>query len=44
MILVRDMVEKDYEQKGYIHFRGWLETYDGLMDSQKMVKRNLFLL
>lgn len=41
MILIRDMVEKDYERKGYIHFRSWLETYDGLMDSEYLEKHTL---
>lgn len=41
MITIRDMVEKDYERKGYIHFRSWHETYDGLMDSGYLEKHSL---
>jgi ribosomal protein S18 acetylase RimI-like enzyme len=41
MILIRDMVEKDYERKGYIHFRSWLETYVGLMKSEYLWKHTL---
>jgi len=41
MIIIRDMVEQDYERKGYIHFRSWLETYDRLMDSGYLEKHSL---
>ena len=37
MILIRDMVEKDYEQKGYIHFKSWIETYKGASASSLML-------
>ncbi|NBL00939.1 MAG: hypothetical protein EOM50_23670, partial [Erysipelotrichia bacterium] len=41
MIIIRDMVEKDYERKGYIHFRSWLESYDRLLDSRYLEKHSL---
>lgn len=41
MIIIRDMVEKDYEQKGYIHFKSWNETYKRLMDSKYLEKHSL---
>jgi ribosomal protein S18 acetylase RimI-like enzyme len=41
MIIIRDMVEKDYERKGFIHFRSWLETYKGLMDLRYLEKHSL---
>lgn len=41
MILIRDTVEKDYERKGYIHFRSWFETYVGLMESEYLGKHTL---
>lgn len=41
MIQIRDMVEMDYERKGYIHFRSWLETYVGLMESEYLGKHTL---
>lgn len=41
MITIRDMVEKDYKRKGFIHYRSWLETYKGLMDSGYLEKHSL---
>jgi ribosomal protein S18 acetylase RimI-like enzyme len=41
MILIRDMTETDYEQKGFIHYKCWLETYNGLMDSLYLEKHTL---
>lgn len=41
MIIIRDMAEKDYEQKGYIHFKSWNETYKGLMDLKYLEKHSL---
>lgn len=41
MITIREMNEHDYERKGYIHYRSWLETYNGLMDSGYLEKHSL---
>ena len=41
MIIIRDMFEKDYERKAYIHFRSWIETYKGLMDARYLEKHSL---
>lgn len=31
---IRDMCPADYDQKGYIHWKSWQETYTGLIDSK----------
>ena len=41
MIIIRDIVERDYERKGFIHFRSWLQTNDRLMDSRYLEKHSL---
>ncbi|MBP6903869.1 MAG: GNAT family N-acetyltransferase [Bacilli bacterium] len=41
MIIIRDMIEKDYERKGYIHYKSWLETYKDLMDPRYLEKHSL---
>ncbi len=41
MIIIRDMVEKDYERKGYIHYISWIETYKELMNPRYLEKHSL---
>ncbi|MBE0700875.1 MAG: GNAT family N-acetyltransferase [Acholeplasmataceae bacterium] len=41
MLVIRDMEEKDYERKGYIHYQTWIETYVGLMDQEYLDKHTL---
>lgn len=41
MIIIRDMNENDYEQKGFVHFQSWKETYKGLMEDRYLEKHTL---
>ncbi len=41
MIIIRDMEEKDYKQKSYIHYQSWIETYTGLMDPEFLSRQTL---
>ncbi|MGD9887523.1 MAG: N-acetyltransferase family protein [Bacilli bacterium] len=41
MIVIRDMTKNDYDQKGYVHYKSWVETYDGLMDHRFLEKHTL---
>lgn len=41
MFEIRDMNENDYEQKGYVHFQSWKETYKGLMDDRYLENHTL---
>ncbi|TNF09069.1 MAG: GNAT family N-acetyltransferase [Bacillota bacterium] len=40
-MIIRDMEEKDYIQKGYVHYQSWIETYTGLMDESFLAKHTL---
>lgn len=31
--IIRDMLESDIEAKGFVHWKSWQETYQGLLDS-----------
>ncbi len=40
-ITIREMAPEDYDQKGYIHYKTWLETYTGLMDESLLSGQTL---
>jgi len=41
IIKITDMTEEHYEQKGYVHYQSWNETYTGLMNQEYLDKRTL---
>lgn len=41
MLVIRDMKEKDYERKAYVHYQTWIETYVGLMNQEYLDKHTL---
>jgi len=41
IIKITDMTEEHYEQKGYVHYQSWNETYTGLMNQEYLDKRAL---
>lgn len=41
MLVIRDMNENDFEQKGYVHFKAWQETYKGLMEDRYLESHTL---
>lgn len=38
---IRPMGPEDYDQKGYVHWKSWQETYTGLMDSNFLANQSL---
>lgn len=38
---IREMRPEDYDQKGYVHWKCWQETYSGLMDERFLAKQTL---
>ena len=40
-IEIRDMHPADYDQKGYVHWKSWQETYTGLIDEVYLEKQSL---
>lgn len=41
MLIIRDMISEDAEEKGFVHYKSWLETYDGLMNPDFLSKHTL---
>ena len=41
MFMIRDLKENDYEQKAYVHFQSWKETYRRLMEARYLEKHTL---
>lgn len=41
MVIIRNMSINDIEQKGYVHFKAWQETYKGLMDDRYLDNHTL---
>lgn len=40
-MVIRSIEEKDYKEKGYVHYKSWIETYTGLMDASFLSKHTL---
>lgn len=40
-MLIRAIEERDYKEKGYVHYKSWIETYTGLMDASFLSKHTL---
>jgi len=40
-MIIRNIEEKDYEGKGYVHYQSWIETYTGLMEESYLSKHTL---
>ncbi len=40
-IIIRDMVPEDYDQKAYIHYKTWIDTYSGLIGPQFLAHQTL---
>mgnify|MGYP004704394377 CR=1 FL=1 len=41
MFMIRDLKENDYEQKAYVHYQSWKETYRRLMEARYLEKHTL---
>ena len=41
MITIREMTPEDYDQKGFVHYKAWQETYTGLMPESFLAKQTL---
>ena len=40
-LVIRQMQPEDYDQKGYVHWKSWQETYAGLMDEHFLANQTL---
>ena len=38
---IREMLSEDADQKGYVHYKTWQETYSGLMDEKYIISQTL---
>lgn len=38
---IREMLPEDYDQKGYVHWKSWQETYTGLITPEELAKCTL---
>ena len=40
-IEIRGMQPEDYDRKGYVHWKSWLETYTGLIDERFLANQTI---
>ena len=41
MLSIREMRPEDCDQKGYVHWKSWLETYTGLIEERFLTNQSL---